>query len=419
MKNKELLITKKRLTIIFTLLVFLIAIFLEWIFFTTKYIKSIKSEKHELILISTLIQDRFNNLNEFVNGFNFWKKFFEWRKIKIIWNKELDNSLFINLLIIDKNSNEIVFSNINENINEDLIEISFFDLEYKKLIQKYWFLVEKFNINNNIIPLNEFNYDFILYKKLWYSFEDYINDLLYFILFTLLFSIIFYYIWYKFVSKNLEPVEKSLKDMQDFIHNAWHELKTPLSVIYWNLQLLNELKKYDKKLTNEWIKEIDRLNKLIDWLLELSNIGITNGRQNINIKNEIEKIINEYTIKLSKKDIKLSFEANYELIININKEYFYILFSNLLWNAIKFTNKWWEIKIILDKNTLKIIDNWIWIKEEYIKNIFDRFYQVEGVRNSEGFWIGLSLVKKILDIYKWKINVKSIKDKWTTFEIKF
>jgi signal transduction histidine kinase len=295
-----------------------------------------------------------------------------------------------------------------------LIEESLFNLKYSDLIQRDWFFVKKFNINGNKI-----NYDFILYKKLRYSFDDYISDLIYFIIFTLLFSIIFYYIWYKFVSKNLEPVEKSLKSMQDFIHNAWHELKTPISIIHWNLQLLDELKKYDKKLINEWIKEIDRLNSLIDWLLELSNIDIPNWKEDINIKNEIEKIIKEYEYKLSKKAIKLSFVANYELILNINKQYFYILFTNLLANAIKYTKKWWEIKILLNKISLEITDNWIWIDKENLKKIFNRFYQVDKSRNSKGFWIWLSLVKKILDIYNWKINVISEKNQWTKFIIRF
>lgn len=417
MQNKELLNTKRRLTVVFSLLVFFIAIFLEWIYFTTKYIKSINAEKDELVIVTWLIQERFSNLNEFVNWFNLWKKLLEWRRMKNMWNmwnKGLENPLFINFLIIDKNTNEVVFNNVNENINDDLIETSFNNLEYENLIQKYWFFTEKFNINNN-----DLNYDFILYKKIRYSLEDYFNDLIYFIIFTSLFSILFYYIWFIFVSKNLEPVEKSFKDMQDFIHNAWHELKTPISIIHWNLQILNELKKYDKKLTSEWIEEIDRLNKLIDWLLELSNIGIPNWKQNIHLKNEVEKIIGEYKDKISDKDLKVNFVTNYDLILNINSEYFYILFSNLLWNAIKFSKKWWEINIILWKNSLEITDNWIWIDGENVKNIFDRFYQVDKARKSEGFWIWLSLVKKILDIYNWKIIVKSKKDKWTTFEVKF
>jgi signal transduction histidine kinase len=91
----------------------------------------------------------------------------------------------------------------------------------------------------------------------------------------------------------------------------------------------------------------------------------------------------------------------------------------LLRNSIKHNNVSWKINIILDKNKLTILNTWNWINEKDLPHIFDRFFKWEKGRNTEGFWIWLSLVKKICDIYSWKILVKSGDNEETIFEIKF
>jgi signal transduction histidine kinase len=76
-----------------------------------------------------------------------------------------------------------------------------------------------------------------------------------------------------FVRRLLVPVEENLQDMTDFVHNAGHELKTPLSVMRGNLQVMQVEGKYDKKLLKKSIREIDNTNSLIEGLIELSQIG--------------------------------------------------------------------------------------------------------------------------------------------------
>jgi len=95
------------------------------------------------------------------------------------------------------------------------------------------------------------------------------------------------------------------------------------------------------------------------------------------------------------------------------------MLSNIVWNAIKYNKNNWKIDIKIDKTKLSIKDSWKWIPSSDLEKIFDRFYKVDRSRNSDGFGIWLSLVKKIADIYKWKIEVKSKKWEWTEFIIKF
>ena len=89
---------------------------------------------------------------------------------------------------------------------------------------------------------------------------------------TILFSFTFYFIGYRFVNKIMKPVEENLQDMTDFIHNAGHELKTPLAIMRGNLQVLQAEKKLDNNLINKNIRKIDRLNQLIEGLRELAEV---------------------------------------------------------------------------------------------------------------------------------------------------
>jgi signal transduction histidine kinase len=89
---------------------------------------------------------------------------------------------------------------------------------------------------------------------------------------TVLFSILFYFVGYRFVGRALKPVEENLQDMKDFVHNAGHELKTPLAVMSGNLQVMQAEKKLDPVLLQESFREIDMMNGLIESLRQLSEL---------------------------------------------------------------------------------------------------------------------------------------------------
>lgn len=416
MKNISLKKTKKKLTVIFTLLVFAIAVLLECVFFTAKYYNYTYSEEKWFDLLTENVENKFISLKEFVEAYDIWKKLFRmWDLQRNNLNITTNNSVdLVNLIIIDKNKMELVFSNVTDDLSVSFVEDILNNYEYWEIYQDKWYFIKKIFVNekNN-------NYDVLFIKNLRYSFWDYLTDLLGFVFISLLFSVLFYYIWLIFVSKNLKPVEDNMRDMQDFIHNAWHELKTPISIIHSNLQIIKATKTFDEELIKEWITEINRLDHLIESLIELSNINSTWNREKLIVKNEIEKIVNDFKIEADKKDISIKINILNEKILIINKQYFYILFSNLIWNAIKYTNKWWTIEIFLEKNKLRVKDNWIWMNKENLDKIFDRFFIIEKARSVEWYWIWLSLVKKIADIYKWKIDVKSEENKGSEFIVEF
>ena len=241
--NNNLEKTKRNLTIIFTVIVFLVIFLLEVIFFSTKYYRETNKAKNNFVNITTSIEKKFTSLKQFIAITNVWKKIFE-KRSKLNWNTDKipkRNNLWY--IVINKNNKKVIFFDFNSSIDDlHKLEELVFDDDFYWILQYWWFLINKISITEDHIE-----YDIIFLNKLKYNFDDYINDLISFILATLLFSTLLYYIWYKFVNETFKPVEENFKDMKNFIHNAGHELKTPISVIHSNIQLIDDVKIYDKK----------------------------------------------------------------------------------------------------------------------------------------------------------------------------
>ena len=93
--------------------------------------------------------------------------------------------------------------------------------------------------------------------------------------------------------------------------------------------------------------------------------------------------------------------------------------ENLISNAMKFSqnNEAPRIEIGCNENSIWIEYNGVWIKEEDIEHIFDKFYRADTGR--EWFWVGLFITARIIELYKWSIEVSSERWKKTRFTIKF
>ena len=395
---------KRKLTVMFTLIVFIIVSIFGFWYFTVKYFGWARIERWELYFISNSIESGNIKVDDLIR---FWSKMnnnFKNNKsfIKRKW--------FINFLYISK-SWEIISSDIKDNIEQPFINEVILMKQSEKIIKKNDFFVR-------VIEFENWS-KFALMKQMRYSTSDYTTDLILFLLSTLFLTIALYYIWRAFIDKTFIPVEKNINDMKEFVHNAWHELKTPISVLHWNLQILKDIKKYDDNIVSELTDEVSRLNNIIDWLIQLSDIDVYKSTQNISLNMLVTEIIWDYQFKISEKNIKINLILEEDEIIEANHNYFYIFLSNIIWNAIKYSDNNWIITIKISDNTLSIEDNWIWISEENLSKIFNRFYQCDTSRTSEWFWIWLSLVEKIANIYDWEIDVSSKIWNWTKFFIKF
>ena len=194
----------------------------------------------------------------------------------------------------------------------------------------------------------------------------------------------------------LKPIEEHNQKLKEYNHNIAHEIKTPLTILNMNLEMMD----WNENLIISSKEEIWKMKNITDSLLFLSENFTLKEIQ----KFEINKTIKEYIEKESLiKNVEIDyFPENIE--INKNKNMFERILKNLIENALKYScDK--KIFIKIEKNNIlfsnKIEKN---IEKEKLEKIFENFYQVDEKTNN-WYWLGLSLVKRIIEIFKWKISV--------------
>jgi two-component system phosphate regulon sensor histidine kinase PhoR len=227
--------------------------------------------------------------------------------------------------------------------------------------------------------------------------------------------------------------QKSLAALKnDFINNLTHEFNTPLFSIGLTSKLLmsteeisssQRLKKYIELINTEK----NRLQIQVDKMLQLTAIesgSLLMEKKLVDMHKVIEKNITSFYPVIEEKEGKLSYypEAKEHFVLG-DEVHLSNTISSLLDNACKYSDKKPEIFVSTSNASKDIVisiqDNGIGISDASIKMIFDKFYrEKQGDRHDvKGFGIGLSYVKKILEMHEGSINVKSKKGESTTFII--
>ncbi len=218
----------------------------------------------------------------------------------------------------------------------------------------------------------------------------------------------------------LVELEKSNEELKEYAHIVSHDLKSPLRSID---ALVNWIKEDNKGNLSEMSLQnfshiettLEKMEQLISDVLEYSSLGANiNMKEPVNINILVNDLINTLYIPEHIEVVVLN-----ELpIIKVNKIKLLQLFQNLISNAVKFIDKEKgviEIDVLNKKNEYQfsIKDNGIGIEEKYHKKIFKIFHSLNSGKESTG--IGLSIVKKIIDLHNGKIWLESELNQGTTF----
>jgi signal transduction histidine kinase len=239
------------------------------------------------------------------------------------------------------------------------------------------------------------------------------------------------YVLSKTINDLLDRIENAVEREKQFTSDASHELRTPLTVLKGTLEVLIRKSRtqaeYEDKI-NYGITEVNRLNNLVDQLLLLARFE--NQIQSLKIEKIylnalILDILTRYSLKMNTKKISINHTFLKEYYIESDNYLVSIIISNIISNAIKYSNENGEISITLSQKgnitTCTISDNGIGITKEDLDKILNPFYRSNPTHHPEikGSGLGLSIVKRLSELLGIQLEIKSDYDKGTSVILSF
>ena len=231
---------------------------------------------------------------------------------------------------------------------------------------------------------------------------------------------------YTVITINDVTLETTISNLKkDFISYASHELKSPLTLIKGNAELLKHGMVKDeeyKKVVSNISKQTDLMSNIIEDMLMLSRLENFKESQDVemNLKEKINEILELMRPLIIKKNISII--TNCENIkYNVDPMDIMKLLKNIIENAVIYSKNNSKIEINLLRNNKMIIfivkDNGIGIPLEHQERIFERFYRINSNNKKEGTGLGLAIVKHVVQKYKGKYIIKSKPNYGTTLQI--
>lgn len=221
------------------------------------------------------------------------------------------------------------------------------------------------------------------------------------------------------------PMQISFEKQRQFISDAGHELKTPLTIISANADILS-----DEIGKNKWLDYIktqtERMHILVSELMDLAKLGVLDAApsfQKFNLSSAIENMALPFESQAFEMNRKYEISIMPDLEYTGNPEQIKRMAGIFLDNAFKYSNEGGEIKLCLkeegNKKILSIYNTGKGIKKGEEAKIFERFYRSDTSRAREtgGYGLGLSIASTIAESHKIKIQVESVENEWIQFTL--
>ena len=246
---------------------------------------------------------------------------------------------------------------------------------------------------------------------------------------TLEFSIMPYGVeQYLLIVRDITQIRQLEQIRKDFVANVSHELRTPLTVLQGYLEVMDDEHLPDKamwkKAHNVMLDQTKRMDALVQQLLTLSRIE---AAARVQFDNEVDvpamlaQLEQEAQTVNRDKQHKLVFDIDPTLKVTGVTEELRSAFSNLVINAIKYTQNGGEIQVSWQRQHLKAVfavnDNGPGIAPQHVKRLTERFYRVDEARarNTGGTGLGLAIVKHVLSRHNSRLMIFSEPGKGSSF----
>lgn len=231
------------------------------------------------------------------------------------------------------------------------------------------------------------------------------------------------------INELLNRIENSIDQQKQFTADASHEMRTPITAIRGQLEVLlrkkREPEQYESKI-KEVLVQVDRLSQMFDQLLQLSRLesGVTIvKKESILLEPVIDATINKWQKELNKKRMLLHLSVPENAAVMADPFLLDRILDNLFSNAIKYGYESGNIFVVWNENSesLLIKDDGPGIAAAQLPHLFNRFYRADHSRSSQiqGNGLGLAIVKRLADLQQIQISLDSTEGKGTDFTIKF
>ncbi len=227
--------------------------------------------------------------------------------------------------------------------------------------------------------------------------------------------------------------EEGEKDRFQFLSILSHELKSPINAIEGYLRMTKDKQVGDTiddymEMIERSMERIKGMRTLISDLLDLTRIE--SGRKKRDLRkldiSEIAKsVIDSFEPVAAQKDVKISLDADEDMYMTADKNELEIIINNLVSNAVKYNKESGRVFVNLEKNekeiTITVRDTGIGMSSDEAELLFQDFVRIKNIKTQSvpGSGLGLSIAKKMTDLYEGTIEVESKPDEGSTFTVKF
>ena len=228
----------------------------------------------------------------------------------------------------------------------------------------------------------------------------------------------------------IKPAENAWNDQKRFVADASHDLKTPLTVIMANNDILLSHPEKTVGEQEKWLEstqqEAEYMSSLINKMLELARTDSLLDKiqlEDVNISEVVEKAVLQLEPVAFESGVIIQGDITRDVVLESNSTEFYKLTQILIDNAVKYAQKNSIVMVSLTKAkkdvTLSINNKGDAIPAEQLEHIFDRFYRTDDARTKGGFGLGLSIAKNVANALGGEIFATSDNENGTTFTVKF